>query len=1369
MKVQDLIQKLNISLSLPEDYQGEIRKASFSKSKKILQLEIESKTAVESSLKETFIKELSQIFSCKIQIKKIDQKKKSSQEEKVLKQPVNTVKKANDNNDSKNDSYYMEPVKLEVPSSPKSQRKSSTSAKGPKDSKERIKEKAWSIGRFNDKDKESFPIDEAMAQQRTLCTEGFLTSPSLISCKNGTIILIFTLYDREGRALQGKCFVKGKDADPEYIEKFSDLEYVQVKGKARYDDYQKANVFFARAIREMQAPSSEDLALEKRIELSVHSKMTSMEGMIGAKALKKRLEEWGHKAVGLTDYTSCQAFPKFYSAFAKSDIKVLYGLHGKILRDDHDILRNPYKKDLTPLKGKYTVFDLETTGFSHFQESIIEIGAVRIEEGKKVGEFSEFVRPNGRIPEKITKLTSITDAMVQGADPIEKVLPRFIEFFKGSILVAHNAAFDIGFIREKAFDMGLKLEIVSLDTLGLARALHPEFKNHKLDTITKELHVPPFHHHRAIDDAKATAIAFERLMEEWKKKGLALEKINWTPSDFPIARHSSSELLLYLKDQQAVRPFYEIISESNMKYFYRTPGIPESLINNNRDSFLIGSGFIGSRLFEAVSRRWPREALLKLAQKADFITVEPPSFAEKAIGKEFAGDAKAYRDDIEILISLAEELNMPCCAIGMAEYLDPGEKRARNILVNYERKKEFDTNERYRLKNTLEMLDEFSFLPAHVREKLVIHDPEKIANAIEPITPIPEGTFTPKVKGAEEELEELVWTNAKKKYGNPLPDIVEKRLKRELDSIISNGYAPLYVIAVRLVQKSNKDGYLVGSRGSVGSSFVATMAGITEVNPLTPHYSCPQCCYSEFVKDPPTFSGFDLPKKNCPKCGSPMDRDGHSIPFEVFLGFNGDKEPDIDLNFAGVYMPVIHQYTEVLFGKGKVFRAGTISGVQEKTAYGYIKKYMEEPYILEEDANIQQGQIAYLKKAMEGTRRTTGQHAGGLIIVPQDMDIYDFCPIQYPADDLNSTVITTNFSYKDLSGHLLKLDELGHTSPTALRQLEEMTKIDPIKIPFDDPETTALFTSSKSLKAQHPYSNEEDGAIGLPEFGTNFVRGMLKDTSPKTFAELIRISGLSHGTDVWLNNAKDLIDQGTIQLSDAICTRDDIMTYLISMGLEKLDSFKTMEAVRKGRGIPDGMVEKMKAAKVPDWYIDSCEKIQYMFPRAHAVAYVMMSYRIAWFKVHQPAAFYACYFSQRINDFSTAFLCQDLSQAQHLLEELKNDTTSDNSEKISLLEVIEEMYARDYAFVPVDLMKSKANDFTILDERRVLPPLSALDNVSEANGQAIVSEREKGEFISRSDFRKRTGCNRSAMESLSQYGLLDPYPETNQLSFLKGF
>lgn len=1221
------------------------------------------------------------------------------------------------------------------------------------------------IGRFPKKEPDLTPLENLTQASGVSLVEGFLLGITSRTTKKGSLILSFILFNREGACQKGKIFVKDKESDRALA--FKNGDYVQVRGQLQYDDFDQSLVFMAQGIRKGCPEEIADPSPIKRVELSVHSQMTTMEGLIDIPRLEKRLRDLGMGAFAITDFGNVQSYPLLQQAFEKSDIKAIYGLHAKVLRDDHKILVNPYRKDLDRIPEDFTVFDLETTGFSPFQEAIIEIGGVRIKEGVKVGEFSAFVNPNRPIPERITELTSISDAMVRTADPIEKVLPDFLEFSKGSTFVGHNVDFDIGFIRENAFRLGLDFHPLSLDTLGLARALRPGLKNHKLDTVCKEFKVPSFHHHRAIDDAQATADAFLAMWEEVKNRGIALADINAIPSEYPLARHEDREVLVYVQKQEALAHFYHMVSRANLDYFWRSPGIPASLLEENHSGLLYGSGFVGSDLFEAISRRWPDESLKEIASRYDFLTIQPPSFVDKALRRELVGDLDHFKEITRTIIRLAQDLDLPCCAIGMPFYLDPGERLARNILVNYQRNIDFDYNGRYRFLSTKEMLEAFSYLDPETRQKVVMEDPNRLAQTIDRIIPIPHGTFTPELEGADRELKETSYRRIKAIYGDPLPDLIDRRLDRELTSIISHGYASLYIIAERLVKKSNSDGYLVGSRGSVGSSFAAFAAGITEVNPLPPHYICPQCKHSEFIEDGSVGSGFDLPPKACPHCGTEMGRDGQEIPFEVFLGFDGDKEPDIDLNFAGEYMATIHKYTEELFGQGKVFRAGTVSGVQEKTAYGFIRKYQEARYVPEEDRILSPAKISLLQKQMEGTRRTTGQHPGGLIIVPKDNEIYEFTPIQYPADDPNSD-ITTHFQYRYLEEQLLKLDELGQTTPTIIRQLEEMTGIDPMEIPFDDPPTMALFSGTESLNALADYSNSRDGSLGIPEFGTNFVRSMLKDTKPSTFAELVRISGLSHGTDVWLNNAQELIQKGTIDLTHAICTRDDIMNNLIAMGMDKLDSFKIMEKVRKGKGIPEEYLPKMKETGVPDWYIESCQKIQYMFPKAHAAAYVMMSFRIAWFKVHRPAAFYASYFTQRLSNFSTAFLVNDLETAQRTLEELKAGDEG-NEGKITLMEVVEEMLARGLHFHPVDLMTSEANRFTVYDEMTVLPPLSALDSVSEAMGEAIVREREKGDFISKKDFKDRTGVNKSGMESLEANGLLDAYPSSNQMSFLIGF
>lgn len=1230
---------------------------------------------------------------------------------------------------------------------------------------------AASFGRFGKKD-ETVALSAVTQTSGKICTCGTVQNLTERMTKSGTVILLFDLFDSDGGALGAKCFCKEKELDAVH-DILHNGQYVCVRGQLQFDTYSNQLLFLVNAARLSDAPMSTDPAREKRVECAVHTQMSLMEGTIEAEALVKRLSQWGHNAVGITDVGSLQAYPLIAKAAKGSDIKILYGYQAKLLDDTLPILSNPYHVSVEEDPQSFTVFDLETTGFSRYTEAIIEIGAVRYEKGIKVGEFSEFVNPNRSIPPRITELTSITDAMVADADSIDTVLPAFLKFAEGSVLVAHNAQFDVGFIRENAKRLSLPFEPIWMDTLWLSRCLHPEFKNHKLDTISKELHVPQFHHHRAIDDATATGFAFLTLWEEWKAKGVSFETMNSTPTEYPKSRYPESELLVYCQKKDGLKNLYELVSAANIDYFdYGRPGLPASLLHMLKNGLLTASGLLGSKLFEAVASDMPSDTLHELGNAVDFFVVQPPSFTPLALRHELVADEAHYQQVIIKLLALAKELNKPVIAVGTPSYLDNGDRAARNILVNYQRNVDFDYNGRYRLLNTEEMLKAFSFLPPEVAEEIVVKAPRRFADSFDTIIPVPGQTYSPELEGAAEELRSSSYENAEKIYGKPLPDIVSKRLERELTSIIGHGYSSLYVIARRLVQKSNSDGYLVGSRGSVGSSFVATMSGITEVNPLIPHYVCPHCKHSEFIQDGSVESGFDLPPKNCPECGTEMERNGHTIPFEVFLGFDGDKEPDIDLNFAGVYMPTIHKYTEELFGEGKVFRAGTISGVQEKTAYGIIKKYLEQLYVPDEEKNLSPARIRSLQHIMEGTKRTTGQHAGGLMIVPKKMDITDVTPIQYPADDVKSDVRTTHFSYNNLDHCLLKLDELGHTSPTIIRQLEEMTDINPLTIRFDDKETMSIFCSTDALHAKAPYSNSEDGTLGIPEFGTNFVRGMLKDTNPTTFGELCRISGLSHGTDVWLNNAQELVREGKTTLRNAICTRDDIMTYLISMGLKDKDSFKTMEAVRKGRGIPEGITEEMKAHNVPDWYIESCERIKYMFPKAHATAYVMMSYRIAWFKVHQPAAFYATYFTQHLSLFSSEFFVSSLEEAQQHLEELraaKQRNENVDGGKFALWELIEEMYARGLSFAPIRRETSDAAVFRTASPMEVLPPLAALDDVSESNACAIKEAMQDGEFISRADFKKRTGIPRSAMQALINRGLLDDLPESNQMSFFPGF
>lgn len=1251
------------------------------------------------------------------------------------------------------ESYYQEPVQVEPL----------------KEEKPEVEEGALIFGKFGKKDV-PVALDQVRLNARVVIAGKIVTPEDKIEeivTKTGALILRFDVTDREGHAVGAKVFAK-EDEVKTARALFQKNKTLRFRGQLQYDEYAHENLFVVRAAEPTELPFPLDTATQKRVELAVHTQVSTMEGTIDVSDLVARLTAWGHDAVGITDVGSLQSYPLIAKA-AKKKLKVLYGYQAKVLNEEHRILSNPFAIDVAAREGSFTVFDLETTGFSRYLEEIIEIGAIRYENGKKVGEFSQFVNPRRPIPPHITELTSITDMMVQDADPIEVVLPAFLEFAKDSILVAHNAAFDVGFVREKARKLGLFCEPIWIDTLGFARALHPDFRNHKLDTLTKELHVPLVHHHRAIDDATATGFVFLSLWQEWRAMDLPLEQINRMPSAYPLAKHESSDLLVYCPKQSALKRLYEMVSDANVNYFaFGRPGVPMYSLLQERGDLLLASGFVGSDLFRMVAESLPEEILIAEAKKMDVLVVQPDDFMEAALNHELVADRAHYQSVIERIIALGEALEKPVMAIGMPAYLDPGERRARNVLVNYQRNLDFDRNGRCRLKTTEEMLDGFAWLPEEKRRQIVIAATQEFAAAFEDVLPVPEGTHAPELDGAAEELRTSSLQRAEELYGSPLPPLVQARLDRELGSIIKNGFSSLYVIARRLVKKSESDGYLVGSRGSVGSSFVATMSGITEVNPLVPHYVCPDCKHSEFIEDGSVESGFDLPPKNCPVCGAPMRRDGHTIPFEVFLGFDGDKEPDIDLNFAGEYMATIHKYTEELFGEGKVFRAGTISGVKAKTAYGLIRKYQEQAYAPDEDQGLSDAEIRATQVIMMGTKRTTGQHPGGLMIVPKEMDITDVTPIQYPADDVKSEALTTHFSFKDLDHCLLKLDELGHTSPSIIRQLEELSGINPLEIAFNDPATMSIFSSATALEAKASYSNETDGSLGIPELGTNFVRGMLHDTKPSTFGALCRISGLSHGTDVWNNNAQDLILGGTTNLRGAICTRDDIMNYLILQGVDNLVSFKTMEAVRKGKGIPAQYLEEIQAHEVPEWYIKSCQKIQYLFPKAHATAYVMMSYRIAWFKVHQPAAFYATYFTQHLNSFSSEYLVSSLEEAQHrmkLLLEAKARGTKIDTDKWYLWELVEEMYARGVRFQIPDLYRSKAASFASIGTDVVLAPFAALDDVSEANGLKIVEERKKGDFISRDDLKKRAGLTKNGMLSMSDIGLLDGMQKSNQMSF----
>ncbi|MDU5251889.1 PolC-type DNA polymerase III [Anaerococcus vaginalis] len=1210
-----------------------------------------------------------------------------------------------------------------------------------------------------------FKIEEIYDKKgMNLSIKGEIFGIDVFESKRGNFIYSFDLED-ESDAIACKMFVQPRNKSK--LENFKENMIVQVQGVLNYDSFSHEDVFTVNSMVECEKKERLDTYPKKRVELEIHTKMTNLDGFVDMDELAKKLKAWGHSACGITDTETLQALPDMYDKLGKNDIKMLAGAELLLVDKNLRILTNNYNKkinDISDLKNqRFIVFDLETTGLSKYIDKITEIGAVKIENGEIVEVFNELVNPEKMIPQKVVELTGITNEMVMDKPKIDKVLPRFLEFSKDSYFVGQNTDFDIGFITEACQKLSYKFEPVYLDTLPMARAVFPYMGRFSLDKLAKKLGVGPFNHHRASDDAMTTAKIFIKLFEKIKDKNkdLSLEKINSIKTKWPIARHENFSSIIFAKNYHGLKNLYKIISESRMKYFNLEAKTPFDLVKENKEGLIIGSGGKDGLLFKAIRDDFSEEKIEKICEFFDFFQIE-------AIGV-FADDLEngSIRDKNQIIeinkkiIELGKKYNKLVVATGSVRYMEKKDYVLRNILHKGQFFHYKENNPLYYLKTTNEMLDEFYYLDDQTKMEVVIDNTIKVADSLESIMPIPHETFPPKIEGSDKKLKDTTYEKAISIYGDPLPDLVKTRLDKELDSIISNGYAVLYIIAKELVEKSNEDGYLVGSRGSVGSSFAATMANITEVNPLAPHYVCPECKHSEFITDGSVGAGIDLPDKTCPKCGAEMNKDGHDIPFEVFLGFEGDKEPDIDLNFAGEYQPTIHKYTEELFGEGKVFRAGTIGTIKDNTAFGYIKKYMED-----NDLTLSNAQIRKYQRGLFDVKRTTGQHPGGLMIVPNDKNIYDFSPVQYPADDGKDDIKTTHFTYNMMHGVILKLDLLGHDVPTIIRSLQDLTNTDPLKLQMDDENVMNIFSSTKPLNIKYDFSNNEIGTLGIPEFGTSFVRGMLKDTFPTKFSEMTRISGLSHGTDVWLNNAQDLVKSKTAGFDQIISTRDDIMNSLINLGLDKKKSFQIMEKVRKGKTLSEETLAYMKENKVPDWYIDSCLKIKYLFPKAHAVAYCLMSYRIAYYKVYYPKAFYATYFSTKLNDFQYSVIVKGLKSIQYALNEINQLEKPTQREKNlrSLLEVAEEMAARDIKIKKADLYKSEAVKFILDEDGEILPPLSAVDDVSEAMAKDIVIEREKAKFISIEDLKKRTSLNKNALNSLKNLDIIDGLQEENQMS-----
>ena len=1135
---------------------------------------------------------------------------------------------------------------------------------------------------------------------------------------------------------------------------------IKVRGEAQYDKYARELVVFAYDIMQTQKTEKADLAPIKRVELHAHTHMSAMDGMCSVKELIDRAARWGHQAIAITDHGVVQAYPDAYDAGKKNNIKIIYGVECYLINDSEPIVYNAMAQSFD---DEFVVFDIETTGLNAKKDGITEIGAVKIREGVIVDTYHTFVHPKMPIPEKIVVLTGITDEMVKEAPTIEAVLPAFLDFCQESVLVAHNASFDTGFIKINAQRLNLPYDFCVLDTLALCRGLFPKLKKHKLNHIAKHLDISLKNHHRAIDDAKATAHIFIKCLKMLREKGIAhIKKIDSTISgNQDVKKMPYYHAIVLVKNDVGLKNLYKLISRSHLEYFYKKPRIPKSLYLQYKEGLMIGSACEAGEMYRAILEGKPQEEVKKLVRFYDYLEIQPLGNNQFLIEKEIAKDTQQLKEINQQIVNLGEKYQKPVVATCDTHFLDPHDAIFRGILMAGQGYKDADNQAPLYFRNTEDMLAEFDYLDKKKRVEVVIDNPNRIADMIEPVIPIPEDTFTPEIQGAEQEMEVLSKNKAIKIYGDPLPPIVEERMNTELASIIKNGFSVMYIIAQKLVTKSLADGYLVGSRGSVGSSFVAFLTDITEVNALPPHYVCPHCKYSDFVTDGSVGCGFDMLDKQCPKCEHLLSKDGHDIPFATFLGFDGDKEPDIDLNFSGDYQPVAHKYTEELFGEGHVFRAGTIGTIAEKTAYGFVKKYLDEKNMVMHNAEINR-----MVKGCSGVKRTTGQHPGGVMIVPRKNEIYEFCPIQRPADDTNSNIITTHFDYHSISGRLLKLDILGHDDPTVIKMLEDLTGVDATKIPLDDTDTMKTFTGTDTLGIKPEDIGSEVGSFAIPEFGTKFVRQMLIDTKPKTFAELVRISGLSHGTDVWINNAQDLVRNNVATLPEVICTRDDIMVYLMHKGVESKHSFKIMENVRKGKGLQEEDEQVMREKNIPEWYIDSCKKIKYMFPKAHAVAYVTMAFRIAYFKVHYPQAFYIAYFTVRADDFDAMLMTHGVERVRNKIRELEskgNDISTKEKNTITILEVCNEMYSRGIDFLPIDLYSSDAEKFLAV-EKGILPPLNALQGVGTAAARNIVESRKQGTFMSIDDLRIRAKASKTVIEILNEQGCLEGLPESNQLS-----
>ncbi|MGL4731640.1 MAG: PolC-type DNA polymerase III [Clostridium sp.] len=1205
---------------------------------------------------------------------------------------------------------------------------------------------------------EPTPICELDQTSGFVSVIGDVFKVEIIETKTGRIIPTFCITDYTS-SITVKCFLKNQDLE-KLQENLKKGLHCKVSGEVIYDTYAREIVIMGKHMYKMTKTERNDTSEEKRVELHAHTNMSAMDGLVSASDLINTALSWGHKAIAITDHGVAQAFPEAMNASKGKDIKVIYGMEGYLVDDGIPIVVGNGDRNLN---DEIIVFDLETTGFSSENDKIIEIGAVKIKGGKIIDSFNEFVNPKISIPYKITELTGINNNMVKDAFTIENVLPRFLEFCGDFMVAAHNSNFDVSFIKSNCKRLGFQFNNLAMDTVPLAKFLFPELKRYKLNVICKHIGISLENHHRAVDDAKATAQMVLHCFDMLKDKEIeTVEKLNREfLGSFDIKKAMTYHIIILAKNQVGLKNLYKLISKSNLEYFHRRPRVPKSVIENFREGLIIGSACEAGQIYKEVLQGKSNEEIEALVNFYDYLEIQPIDNNRFLIANGNVKSEDELREINKKIFNLGKKYNKLVVATGDVHFLHPKDEVFRRILMSGQGFSDADNQPPLYFKTTTEMLKEFSYLGNDEAREVVVTNPNLISEMVEEVKPIPDETFPPKIEGADDDIRNMTMENVTRIYGEDLPEVIQKRLDKELNSIINNGYAVLYLIAHKLVAKSISDGYLVGSRGSVGSSFVATMTDITEVNGLPPHYVCPKCKHSEFFMDGSVASGVDLPEKDCEECGNPYIRDGHDIPFETFLGFEGDKEPDIDLNFSGDNQGDIHKYTEVLFGEGYTFKAGTIGTIAEKTAYGFVKKYLDE-----KEMNVPSAEIDRLTIGCTGVKRTSGQHPGGIMVVPSDNEIFNFCPIQHPADDPNSDIITTHFDYHSISGRLLKLDILGHDDPTVLRMLQDITGLDPKTIPLSDPKVLSIFTSPDALGVTAEELGCEVGSYGIPEFGTKFVRQMLLDTQPKTFSDLVRISGLSHGTDVWLNNAQYYIKEGFTTLKDCISTRDDIMVYLIYKGLPPKVAFNIMEKVRKGKGLSEEHEQIMRDHNVPDWYIGSCKKIKYMFPKGHAAAYVMMAVRIAYYKVYYPKAYYATYFTVRADDFDGDVVIKGeeaIKARMDEINELGNKVGPKEKGLMTILELSYEMYKRGINFLPVDIYKSHATKFLIEGEC-IRIPLSGLQGVGVNAAKSIMEVRANGEFLSKQDLKERAGVSKTVVESLYNHGAIGELPETNQLS-----